>query len=429
MLPILTQSLWRDEAFSAIVAGKNIFEIFYLSAKDTTPPFYYILLHYWMTLFGNSELALRTMSLIFHLLTVVTIFFIAKKIIRLFSMQIAISLAILLNPFLAQYAFEARAYSLLTFLSILALYLAICRKYIWAGIALTLAILTHNFAVLNFFLFAIWWLFINREKLQLSSFLKLASLPLSAMFLWGGIVWAQWNQITHGFWIPKPTSSTLIDSFKIFSAGELSYPIKSILYSLSKILFIAAGLTWIQKYKNKNDSILLIFLLFSVPPLITFSFSQFFTPIYYERYLILTTPMLILFTGYSLERLLLKNSIIKFILGILVAIYLMVVAIAFIQVVSKSTKSPINYGVREILSRTQKDDVIIPESMLNFLETKFYVEKSGKNIPVYAYSPDEKIPFYIGGILYEPRDIIREMPKNRRIWQIKSNGGYKLLEL
>lgn len=431
MLPILTQSFWRDEAFSVLIAQKNIFETIRLSAQDTSPPLYYMLLHYWMILFGNTEIAIRTLSLFFHFLTAIIIFFIAKKIIRSVPIQVFVTMAVLFNPFLLQYAFEARTYSLLTFLSVTALCLMILKKNIMTGIVLALAIFAHNFAILTFFVFTIWWLFINRTRLQFSAFLKLVISPLFMMLLWGGVIWTQWSKFAHGFWISKPTISTLFSSFEIFSSGEISYPIKFTLYLFSIILFTIACLVWIRKNKNKDsNTVLLIFSLVFIPPVMTFFFSLFFTPIYYERYLILTVPMLILFTGYSLEKLLQTNYAIRFILGGFTAIYVTLLVIACIQVVSKSTKPAINSGVREILSRAQKDDIIVPENTLNFLETKYYVGISGKdNIHVYTYSQDGKIPFFIGGILYDEKDIIREMPKNRRVWQIKGNGKYELLKL
>lgn len=430
MLPILSQSLWRDEAFSVLMAEKNIFEIFKLSAQDTSPPLYYVLLHYWMILFGNGEIAIRNMSLVFHLLTVLIMFFIAKKIIRSTPVQIFIVLTTLFNPFLLQYAFEARAYSLVTFLSVTALYLMLLKKNLMTGIVLALAIFSHNFAILTFFVFTIWWLFINRAKLQFFSFLKLISIPLLTLLLWGKEILIQWSEFNNGFWISKPTTSSLLDSFKIFSSGEFSYPTKPMLYLLSKIILICTAFSWIRKYKDKDDhNALLIFSLIIMPILATFFFSLFFTPLYYERYLILTTPMLILFISYSLKRLWQINSAMKFILSGLMAIYLTVLIIACIQVVSKSTKPPINYGIREILSQARKNDVIIPESTLNFLETKYYIERSGQNIPVFAYSPDGKIPFFIGGVLYQPQYIIKEMPRNSRVWQIKTDGRYELLNL
>ncbi|MDO8658707.1 MAG: glycosyltransferase family 39 protein [Candidatus Levybacteria bacterium] len=430
MLSILTQSFWRDEAFSVILAEKNIFEIFNLSTQDPSPPFYYLLLHYWIILFGNGEIAVRFLSLLFHLLTVIVMFLIAKHLIRSLSGQIIIALTTLLNPFLLQYAFEARAYSLVVFLSITALYLIILKKKLLAGIFLSLAIFSHNFAVITFFILTAWWLFVNRKNLRLSSFLKLVSFPLLTIFLWGGAIWIQWSKFAEGFWISKPTISTLTNSFKIFSSGEISYSAKFILYSLSLVFLFLAGLSWLKKDKSKNNNILFLFFLLAViPTLSTFVFSLLFTPIYYERYLILTTPMLILLTGYSLNMLLKTNFVIKFFLAPFIVIYLIVLVISSFQVVSKPTKANIGFGVKEIISRTEKNDIIVPKTTLNFLEVKYYVQRSGKNIPVYAYSQNGKVPFYIGGILYEPQDVIREMPKNKRVWQIKPNGQYELLEL
>lgn len=430
MLPILTQSLWRDEAFSVLIAQKDIFEIFKLSAQDTSPPLYYVLLHYWIILFGDSEVAIRTMSLIFHLLLVTVIFFIAKKLIRSFSGQMLIALTTFFNPFLIQYAFEARAYSLVTFLSVTAIYLIMLKKNLMAGIFLALAIFSHNFAILTFVIFAIWWLFINRTKFQFSSFLKLVSFPLLMVMLSAGAIWIQWSKFTHGFWISKPTASTLINSFEIFSSGEFAYPIKFTLYLFSIILAAFAGFYWIRKDKIDNKhNVLLILLLIFIPILAVFIFSLFFTPLYYERYLILTAPLLILFIGYSLKKLLQVNSAARIILSGFIVIYLTILVIASMQIVSKSTKADIASSIREILSLARKHDVIIPKNALNFLEIKYYVKKSGKNIPVYAYSPDGTIPFYIGGILYDARDIIREMPKNKRVWQITTDGRYELLNL
>lgn len=134
MLPILNQSLWRDEAFSALISLKNPLEIISLSMRDTTPPLYYLLLHYWILMFGTSEVSLRSLSFLFHLLLVLIVFFITKKLIKSRFVQFIIAFSTLLNPFLLQYAFEARPYSLLAFLSVLSIYLAISKKYILSSV-------------------------------------------------------------------------------------------------------------------------------------------------------------------------------------------------------------------------------------------------------------------------------------------------------
>src|SRR3989344_2939011 len=68
-LYFMTQSLWRDEAFSYLLAQKSIIDIIRLTAQDFNPPFYYIMLHFWISIFGKSEIALRSLSFVFFALT------------------------------------------------------------------------------------------------------------------------------------------------------------------------------------------------------------------------------------------------------------------------------------------------------------------------------------------------------------------------
>jgi uncharacterized membrane protein len=64
-LIFLTQNLWRDEAFSYLLAKEPISKMLPLTAGDFSPPLYYIVLHYWMSIFGTSEVALRSLSTLF----------------------------------------------------------------------------------------------------------------------------------------------------------------------------------------------------------------------------------------------------------------------------------------------------------------------------------------------------------------------------
>src|SRR5260221_5115456 len=135
MLPILNQSFWRDEAFSVLLSEKSPWQIITLTIKDESPPLYSLLLHYWMLLFGKSEAAVRGLSFLFHILLVVTVFLIARKLTKQVIPQVLITAAALFNPFLLQYAFEARTYSLLALITTLAVYFIIIRKYWLAGIS------------------------------------------------------------------------------------------------------------------------------------------------------------------------------------------------------------------------------------------------------------------------------------------------------
>lgn len=52
----LRQSVWFDEAYSIMVAKRSASEIIRLSALDTHPPLYYLILKIWANVFGWSAM-------------------------------------------------------------------------------------------------------------------------------------------------------------------------------------------------------------------------------------------------------------------------------------------------------------------------------------------------------------------------------------
>src|SRR3989344_7998561 len=107
----LTKSLWRDEAFSVLIAEFGITDIVRLTAADYTPPLYYFLLHYWMMIAGNGEIAVRVLSFLFFIALLVIIYVFARDVLKLRrNERIAVTVLMAVNPMLLYYAFEARAY-------------------------------------------------------------------------------------------------------------------------------------------------------------------------------------------------------------------------------------------------------------------------------------------------------------------------------
>jgi len=143
-----------------------------------------------MLMFGTSEVSLRGLSFIFHVLMVFIVFLIARKLIKSTPTQLIIAFATLLNPFLLQYAFEARTYSLLAFLTILEMYFAISRKYLFSGVVLALALFTHNFSVFVLIAFAGWFTFINKHRLRevREETIQLFILPVLSLPIWGSVI-------------------------------------------------------------------------------------------------------------------------------------------------------------------------------------------------------------------------------------------------
>ena len=143
----LNQSLWLDEATTALVARMPIADIFTkFLPGDFHPPFYYLLMKGWVLLFGASEISLRMPSVILGVLTIYFVYLIAKK---LSSKRTALIASILLatSGLAIYYSQEARMYSLAAALVTLSVYLFVEKKWTLFGITLALIGLTDYVAL------------------------------------------------------------------------------------------------------------------------------------------------------------------------------------------------------------------------------------------------------------------------------------------
>ena len=430
MLPILHQSYWRDEAFSVLLSLKPIRELIPLLVKDVHPPLYYIILHYWMQLFGDAEYITRSLSLFFHFFLALFSFFILKHLIKNWKISLIGSLAVLLNPFLLEHAFEATSYNLFALIVVVATLFYLKRKYIISSFFLALGIMTHNFGVLFLASFIIHWIYENRKSLKskMKQFILFFSLPIIVFIGWCGVLWNQWTRLAGGYWLEPKTSTAFIDTFRVFFQGGLDYSSKAMLYNLTLSLFILALSYWLirvskgKKVITKNSSLFLF--LSAIPLLIVYVISSFWIPIYHERYLIPILPIIIIWMVYSLSRLSKVQKSFSYLTLSLSVAYLLFAVQGSEEILRKTTKPSINWGVSQILDKAKHGDIIIPETNLNFLETKYYAQKSDKDVPVYAYAPSGTIVFYLGEILFEENEIIKEYPKDVIIWTLTSEGGH-----
>ncbi|CAI0729777.1 Predicted membrane protein [Serratia proteamaculans] len=69
-ISLTNKYFWCDEASSVLTSRYDLSALLYHASFDVHPPLYYLLLHGWMLLFGDSILAVRTLSLLFGVVTV-----------------------------------------------------------------------------------------------------------------------------------------------------------------------------------------------------------------------------------------------------------------------------------------------------------------------------------------------------------------------
>jgi mannosyltransferase len=110
---------WIDEGLSTGIANRPLSAIPGVLRQDGSPPLYYMLLHLWISVFGTSEAAVRSLSLLAATLCVPVAWWAARALWGVRAGWIAAVLAAT-NPFLTQYAQEGRMYALVALLGLLA---------------------------------------------------------------------------------------------------------------------------------------------------------------------------------------------------------------------------------------------------------------------------------------------------------------------
>jgi hypothetical protein len=146
--------LWLDEAQSVSIAAGPLHLLPHALRMDGAPPLWYVLLHVWIKLFGDSTYSVRLMAAIPAIASLP----IAERLgRRLGGSDVARTTLILMatSPFAIRYAVEARMYSLLLLLSLLGAHalLSIHRsaKPLWPSAALAVLmcalLYTHYYAI------------------------------------------------------------------------------------------------------------------------------------------------------------------------------------------------------------------------------------------------------------------------------------------
>jgi len=97
--------LWLDEALTVDIARLPLHEIPNALKHDGAPPLYYYLLHFWIVLFGQSNVAVRSLSGVIAVVTLPVAWLCGK---RFGGRVVAWTLLVLLAsaPFAVYYATE-----------------------------------------------------------------------------------------------------------------------------------------------------------------------------------------------------------------------------------------------------------------------------------------------------------------------------------
>ena len=117
------ESFWTDEIISLTHAEMtNIKDILWdVAVIELTPPGYFLILHYWISLFGNSEFSVRFLSAFFDTFSIILVYILGKELFKKKGKDIGLFAAFFFSTTMLQvvYSQEARNYSLFIFFMLL----------------------------------------------------------------------------------------------------------------------------------------------------------------------------------------------------------------------------------------------------------------------------------------------------------------------
>lgn len=386
----LTQSVWRDEAFSYFLAKPNILQVIVNTANDFNPPLYYLLLNLWIQIFGKTDETLRMLSFLFHLLTVYLAYLFAK---RIFSKKFAFFVAAftLFNPMLLYYAFEIRMYSLFVLLTLTSSYSLYIKKWRLYIVSTALGLYTHSFFLFVFLSHVLYVLKIHKLSRRTAIiiikpfFFYLPWLPI--------LVWQFLR--SKDSWI-FPVDSQLIKSvlgnlFTNFEGTPPSWWRYTAYISLFIAIFIIIGVK-----RNKKLSLLFVLPIF-LPLFTVLVYSLIRRPIYVNRYMIFITIFEIM--AVSLGVFSIKNKLLRNV----VMIGWLIFVIGFnITIIPYHKKTDFKLTFAEINKKATSYDFVYSKTPIGFLESAYYYVVPEK---VFVYNPNRvTIPNYIGitAVLKDP---------------------------
>ena len=407
---ITKSSVWFDEAFGAYMTRFSFFDIARYTAADVHPPLYYWLLKIWGALFGNTELGLRSMSVLFGAIAIV---FGYLLIHRLFDKKAArISLIFMvLSPMLVRYGQEMRMYTLVTAIALAATYVltfAVTTKkrlpWVIYGILISLGMWTHYFSAIVWLAHWLWRAdnirrVVKKDKFKKAFFSKewmLAHIVAFCVFVpWLPFFISQLVVVqAFGFWIGPITPDTLVN----FSSNVFYYQNSNATTGWLAFIFLAVvvylGILAFKVYKTLNEasrqSYRLIIALAFVPILLLMVLSL--PPLrssFIDRYLITSIVGIALFIGVTLT---LGTKIVKskyqIIIGAVIAV-MMVIGIGNVWYFGNSNNDSHQSNstgkiIEEVDAKAGDGQPIITATPWLFFEAVFYATD---NHPVYYIDP------------------------------------------
>lgn len=409
----LTQSVWRDEAFSFFMARRSVFKIILASANDFNPPLYYLLLHFWMYLAGHSDEALRFLSFLFHITGSYYAYLLGRKLSGK-RQAFFLFLFYLINPMLLYFAFEMRMYSLYAALSMAAIYYFYTKDWKKYLVSAVLGLYSHSYFVLLIVSLA----FYNFVKRKSRKILLKTLLPIVFFLPWVPIMAIQFVKSKES-WL-YPVDWHLIRSVlgNLFVAYE-GTPGNLWQFTFYLSLVILSFMIFSLKNGRLKPGIFIMPIILPLTAILGYSVIK--RPLYVHRYLIFISVFEVL--AVFLGVLSIKKRKLRRLVNLSWILFLIIFNI-YITPFRKKTDFKSTF--REINKIAEKNDFVYTKTPIAFLESAYYFQNSDKT---FVYNPKEThIPNYIGVNLVFPEASQKAFPPApSKTYLVDDKAGYEII--
>ena len=420
----LVQSVWRDEAFSILAAERSI--SFIVTKLGFEPPLYYSMLHFWIKLFGQSEIATRGLSLLGFTLATIIVLEWAAVLFKKHWLAIFLPLTFFINPKLLYYALEVRTYGWYIFFSTATLFTYTNKKWLWFILSSIAGFYTHVY--IGFLLLAVGVHFlvseVLKEKLSLKRILRH---PVTRSFIFITLGMVPWiikiillsKQLANSWYYPVDFQliRSVLGNMFLGYEGTPWFGWKYTMY-LSLLL---AGLFTLSMKDPKTRSRNGLFLLTVVVPLVLVIGISFIKPLFVNRYLIFVTIGEVFLVTFAIQSI--KKAWIQKTVALIMLIFLVGFNMWYPTQHAKFAIRPVFEDIHTLITPS---DVILADDPIIYMEAKYYAKRRDR---VFLYNPSNSVfPWYIGDAIVTKENMKADLPTYpMRAFVIHKDGTYTIM--
>ena len=406
-------SIWFDEAFSAYIARFDFWQIAVYTAQDVQPPLYYWLLKIWTFAFGNTELGVRSLSVLFGGVAVIFAYLLLRRLFNKYAAFLAVVFMVL-SPLFIRYSQEARMYMLVAAITFTATYVLVVatqtkqkKAWIWYSVLVALGMWTHYFTALVWIAHIAWhgwsmwqpgqkWkqfkkVFFAKEWVRAYGLAALLYIPWVPAFL----LQTATVQVA-GFWIP-PIAIETIPNFisNVFLFREIGDMNAWLFVCLAAVILIGGASIW-QAYRHVSQRRYLNLLIcIAIIPIVLLALASLppLRPIFIDRYIITSALTIPLLFGIGIVLVRMKTGF-KVVASLLVAGAFLTGTLHVQEIGNYNKNTQLSNSTRQVLesiySHGSGGEPIIADSPWLFYEAVFYTKPEH---PVYFLNASIQYPY------------------------------------